>query len=48
MAQNASVNKRSGDEYYTKSETVKLLIERYIDIFKDYDFIISLVHRFSS
>ena len=39
MAQNASVNKRSGDEYYTKSETVKLLIERYIDIFKDYDFI---------
>ena len=39
MAQNASVNKRSGDEYYTKSETIKTIIERYIDIFRKFDYI---------
>ena len=29
MAQNASVNKRSGDEYYTKSETIKTGLYTY-------------------
>ena len=39
MAQNASVNKRSGDEYYTKSETIHEIIKRYRDIFENFDYI---------
>ena len=39
MAQNASVNKRSGDEYYTKSETIKEIIKRYYDIFEKLNYI---------
>ena len=39
MAQNASVNKRSGDEYYTKVETIQAIIEKYIDIFIKFDYI---------
>lgn len=39
MGQNASVNKRSGDEYYTKTETIQTIIERYFNIFDNYDFI---------
>lgn len=39
MAQNASVKQRSGDEYYTKEETVVEIVNRYKDVFYSYDYI---------
>lgn len=39
MAQNASVNKRSGDEYYTKKETVLEVLCRYKVLFDKFDYV---------
>lgn len=39
MAQNASVKERSGDEYYTKEETVIEIINRYKETFDRFDYI---------
>lgn len=39
MAQNANIKQRSGDEYYTSVETVKILMDKYRQIFNSFDYI---------
>ena len=39
MAQNPSSTKRSGDDYYTSSDTTVKIIQRFRSIFESYDYI---------